>query len=164
MNPALSERSSARVRPDASWTTMMHMAAREVFQLMVNSDVQVCANPPERQAGKVSAMVGMAGLLCAIFRFRCAEESAISIAKKMLGVQKIDNPSEAFDAMGEVCNMLAGNFKAKISVLADGCLLSVPTVVTGEDYDIRSLPSGEHLEVCLEYEGKPMWVTLEISG
>jgi len=164
MNPALSERTSSRVRPDSTWAAMIQMAAHEVFQLMVNSDVQICENPPEAQSGKVSAMVGMAGTLGAIFRFRCAEESAISIAKKMLGVQKIDNVSEAFDAMGEICNMLAGNFKAKVSILADGCLLSVPTVVVGEDYEVRSVPSGEHIEVCLQYEGKPMWLTLEISS
>ena len=36
--------------------------------------------------------------------------------------------------LGELRNMIAGNFKLKVTSLADHCMLSVPTVITGDDY------------------------------
>lgn len=161
MNPALSEKSAARARPDSTWATFMLAAAHEVFQMMVGTEVQPGDFPPEPQLGEVSAMVGMAGAICAVFRIRCAQDVAANIATKMLGGQ--NDPGQICDAMGEICNMVAGNFKGKIASLSDHCMLSVPTVVVGGDYDVYS-SSQDRVEVTLTYDGKPVWVTLEISG
>ena len=161
MNPALSEKAGIRVRPDATWSTFMSAAAHEVFQMMVGTEVQPGDFPPEPQVGEVSAMVGMAGAICAVFRIRCPQEVAASIATKMLGGQ--GDKEQMCDAMGEICNMCAGNFKGKISNLADHCMLSVPTVVVGGDYDVYS-SGAERIEVTLTYDGKPVWLTLEISS
>ncbi len=61
------------------------------------------------------------------------------MAFKMLGAETDKNSQEVRDAFGEICNMVAGNFKNKISGLGEGCMLSVPTVVTGNDYSLHSL-------------------------
>jgi CheY-specific phosphatase CheX len=114
MNPALSEKSAARFRPDATWPTLIHSAAHEVFQMMVGTEVQPGDFPPDPQKGEVSAMVGLAGSLCAVFRIRCPQGVAASIAAKMLGGQ--GDASQVCDAMGEICNMVAGNSKAKSPV------------------------------------------------
>jgi len=161
VNPALSEKSASRFRPDATWHPLIQAAAHEVFQMMVGTEVQPGDFAPEPQVGEVSAMVGLAGALCAVFRIRCAQDVAGSIAMKMLGGQ--DDPSQVCDAMGEICNMVAGNFKGKISGLSDQCMLSVPTVVVGGDFNVYS-SSQERVEVTLTYDGKPVWLTLEISG
>ena len=107
-------------------------------------------------------MVGMAGAICAVFRIACSLETASSIATKMLGGQ--GDRDQISDAMGEICNMVAGNFKGKISGLADGCMLSVPTVVVGENFSVYSLSGQDRVQVCVEYDGKPIWITLELSG
>jgi chemotaxis protein CheX len=161
VNPALSEKSTARIHPDASWKAMLESAAGEVFQIMVGTLIKPVVSPPEQQ-GEISAMVGMAGAICAVFRIRCSQDTASSVATKMLRRQG-DN-SQICDAMGEICNMVAGNFKNKITGLADGCMLSVPTVVVGDDFNVYSPASHGLLEVSFEYEGKPIWVTLEISS
>ena len=161
MNPALSEKSAARVRPDESWKPLMQAAAHEVFLLMAGTEVHPEDFPPDPPLGEVSAMVGMAGSLCAVFRIRCSKEVAASIAGKMLGGQV--DATQICDAMGEISNMVAGNFKDKITGLSDGCMLSVPTVVVGEDYDVFS-PSRDHVEATLKYEGRPVRLSLEISG
>ena len=49
-----------------------------------------------------------------------------------------------WDALGEICNMVAGNFKNKVSGLGNGCMLSVPTVITGRDYHCHSLGEREY--------------------
>jgi len=42
-----------------------------------------------------------------------------------------------YDGLGEVTNMLAGAWKARIPSLNSACLLSVPTVVTGTQYEFH---------------------------
>jgi len=161
MNHAITESSQSRVRPDGTWEGIIINASREVFDLMVATDVQSITKP-ESFPGKVSAMVGLAGSLCAVLRVRCSDSAAKSIATKMLGGQEITDHA-AYDAIGEVCNMIAGNFKAKITGLASACSLSVPTVVVGEDYDLFPLGGHERFEIFLEYDTEPLCVILDIS-
>jgi hypothetical protein len=59
--------------------------------------------------------------------------------------------------------MVAGNFKNKISGLGEGCMLSVPTVVTGNDYSLHSLADSPPLEVRLQFEDQPLIISLEVS-
>jgi hypothetical protein len=60
--------------------------------------------------------------------------------------------------------MVAGNFKNKISGLGDGCMLSVPTVITGGDYNCHSLGDSNTLRVNFLFEGKSLIAALEIKG
>jgi chemotaxis protein CheX len=71
---------------------------------------------------------------------------------------------EVSDALGEVCNMVAGNFKNKIAGLAEGCMLSPPTVITGSDYSLHSLADSPGLEVRLLFEGMPIAISLLIQS
>lgn len=58
--------------------------------------------------------------------------------------------------------MVAGNFKSKISNLADHCMLSVPTVITSADYSMETSEPTKGLVVPLLFEGQPLWVSLII--
>jgi CheY-specific phosphatase CheX len=59
---------------------------------------------------------------------------------------------------------VAGNFKNKIAGLGDGCMLSPPTVITGSNYDLRSLADSPGLQVRMLFESMPIDVTLEIHS
>jgi chemotaxis protein CheX len=82
----------------------------------------------------------------------------------MLGTIGEVNPSEIPDAMGEICNMVAGNFKAKITLLADHCMLSVPTVIRGDDYEMVTMTDSEQISLCLHYDKAPIWFTLAVHS
>ena len=58
--------------------------------------------------------------------------------------------------------MVAGNFKSKISTLADHCRFSVPTVITGDSYSMDTSAPTETITVPLLFEGQPIWVSLLI--
>jgi chemotaxis protein CheX len=131
MKPAFAGDKAAQVHPDSTWPSLIQTAAQEVFQLMVGSKASCDGNLFQIATRKVSAMVGMAGALSAVCQVRCSETSALSIARKMLGEVDSQDTAVACDAVGEICNMVAGNFKAKIPTLVDRCFLSIPTVVTG---------------------------------
>ena len=79
----------------------------------------------------------------------------------MLGVLVEEADGQKCNAAGEICNMVAGYFKAKIG-LGDACKLSVPTVIAGKDYKIRSPGKDERLEVPVVYEGEPIWLALDV--
>ena len=68
------------------------------------------------------------------------------------------------DALGEISNMVAGNFKNKIAGLGDGCMLSPPTVITGSNYDLHSLADSPGLQVRMLFEDMPIEITLQIHS
>jgi chemotaxis protein CheX len=161
MSPLMNFTSQASVRFDAGWKALMECAAVEVFELMAGVRLELDpAAALEQPRGEQTAMVGMAGALCGMTTLRCSQATAVKLASRMLGGDAASNPSTARDALGELCNMIAGNFKAKVNTLADHCMLSVPTVITGEDYSMESLEPVECVTVALTFDGQPIWISL----
>jgi chemotaxis protein CheX len=146
-----------------SWTPLLEMAVREVFELMLGSQLTAPADGEETKP-EYTAMVGLAGQLCGLLSLRCNGKAAALMTSKMLGVELDKVGPEVADALGEVCNMAAGNFKNKIAGLAEGCMLSPPTVVTGSDYALHSMSDFPSLEVRLMFEGILIVITLQINS
>ena len=84
------------------------------------------------------------------------------MAGKMLDMPPEEVDNDSWDALGEIANMIAGNFKGKLSGVGNHCMLSVPTIIVGTDYEARSLTGGNTIELIFEFESKPLWVTLEL--
>jgi chemotaxis protein CheX len=139
-------------------------AACEVFEIMVGASLGSATEEGSLAVADFTAMVGIAGSLCGVVGLRASFESARRIAARMLGSDDLSVGENVQDAFGEVCNMVAGSFKAKIAGLADGCALSVPTVISGKDYALHSLATGERYEVIFSFEGKPLAVTLDLHS
>ncbi|MGA8153948.1 MAG: chemotaxis protein CheX [Terriglobales bacterium] len=145
------------------WVSLMDVAVREVFELMLSCKLTV---PPAPSEGKlhITSMVGLAGKLCGVLSVRCDGKAAALMASKMLGVPVDKVGAEMSDAMGEIANMVAGNFKNKISGLGDSCMLSPPTVITGSDYDMRSMADSPAVELNLLFESMPIVISLQIHS
>src|SRR4051812_12726609 len=148
-----------RISNHDNWSTLLQVAAREVFELMLSCELQ--PYQPEAPASlEVTSMVGLAGELCGVLSVCCSRESAVIMASKMLGVDPKNVGNELADALGEVANMVAGNFKNKVSGLGDGCMLSVPTVVIGADYNVHPLANSHTLELNFLFDNKPILISL----
>jgi chemotaxis protein CheX len=147
---------------EENWLPILELAVEEVFAIMLGCRVKPVAGTGHSPNGEVTAMVSMAGSLCGTLTVRCDQETAGQIAGKMLtGV--CDAEGEIADALGELSNMIAGNFKNKLSGLDERCLLSIPTVVSGGGYRFRSLASGSVLETVILLEGSPVAVRLQLQ-
>jgi chemotaxis protein CheX len=144
-----------------SWDVVLEIAAREVFELMLGCKLTKPASPLT-EAPEMTAMVGLAGRLCGVMILRCSGESSILMASRMLGVQPCEIGREGCDAFGEICNMIAGNFKNKISGLGKDCMLSVPTVISGGHYNIHPLSGSEAIELTLLFESRPIGISLQL--
>jgi chemotaxis protein CheX len=145
------------------WLPFLEFATREVFEMMLSSQLTTFI-PSTSSHFNVTAVVGLAGKLSGVIGIRCEEKAAALMASRMLGIDLDKVGPEMSDALGEVCNMVAGNFKNKISGLGDGCMLSPPSVITGDDYVVHTKPPLPTLEVHLLFETMPLLITLHVHA
>jgi chemotaxis protein CheX len=150
------------IKPDPHWKGILECAAMEVFSMMAGVELTPFPGSVDDRHAEQTAMVGLAGALCGMVTIRCATPTAGKLATLMLRADVGSTPSMMGDALGELCNMVAGNFKSKVTTLADHCMLSVPTVIWGEDYVLQTVLPHEGFEVVLSFEGDPLWFTLVI--
>jgi len=148
------------VQPDPTWKSILECSVTEVFGMMAGAQLERIPPEQEEPHGAQTAMVGLAGAACGMITIRCSDDTARLLTTLMLGGDAASDPSAVSDALGELCNMVAGNFKGKISSLAEHCMLSVPTVIAGEDYVIQSVESREVFNVALAHAGQPVFVSL----
>jgi len=147
-----------------AWAPLLALAAREVFDVMLGSQLENASQPTGGESFDVTAMVGLAGHLCGVLTLRCDSKSAALMTSKMLGIDLAHAGPETWDAIGEICNMVAGNFKNKISGLAETCQLSVPTVITGGEYSLYTLADDPAIEIILLFEGRPLTISLKVHS
>ena len=83
------------------WIPMLEIAAREVFELMLGCHLAPASADVELPAN-VTSMVGLAGQLCGVLSIRCSEESATTMASRMLGVEPDKVGADLADALGDV--------------------------------------------------------------
>ncbi len=146
------------------FTLALDSAVTEVFEMMVGISLGSCGQVTLPRVADYTAMIGLAGELCGVLSFRCSLETAAGITAKML--ETIERPSQETirDALGEICNMVAGSFKVRVSDLAAQCWLSVPTVVSGSDYQLYPLTDGMRMQVSRTFGGTLLWLTLDLHG
>jgi CheY-specific phosphatase CheX len=151
------------VLPRTAWPVILAETLLEVFSVMVGVRV-VTATGADREPMQITGMIGIAGAVRANFTLQCSTASAVKLASQMLGISPDDPDSQkaAQDALGEICNIVAGYFKAKIG-LGDACQLSVPMIVPGQDYRFHSRDTYQRLEVPLTFEGETLWAALEVA-
>ena len=147
-----------------TWLPQLELAAREVFEIMLGTKLRTQPAGADAVPADLTAMVGLAGQLCGVLTLRCSSQSAALMASRMLGLEVKESDGQMWDAVGEIANMIAGNFKNKLTGMADRCMLSVPTVITGSDYSCRSMADTGPLEVTLLFDGSPLTLALEIHS
>jgi len=147
---------------EENWLPVLELAVEEVFEIMLGCRVKPMAQSEQVPSREFTAMVGLAGALCGILTVCCDAKTAGEVAKRMLG-DTADSQQQVADALGEVCNMIAGNFKNKLAGTDGRCMLSVPTVISGGEYSFHSLAEGTSLEAVLLFEGAPIAVRLQLE-
>ncbi len=141
--------------------TILETAAREIFDVMLGVRLtRITAEPP--LVADVTVMVGFSGSHRGVFAVHCQAHTACRLATIALGAETDEFDERVLDAVGEIANMVAGSFKSKIPALGESSFLSVPSVISGADYHLHSSAGGEHLELSLNCEGSPLWLTLDL--
>src|ERR1700685_2687439 len=144
--------------PRTEWQAVLCETTIEVFSTMVGATVVVPKEPSLPNSAQMTGVIGIAGQIRAIFSLRGSQKGAIDIASKMLGISPGDPGAEkaASDAVGEVCNVVAGYFKAKHGLGDKG---SLPTIVIGKSYTVHLASGCERLQFPLLFAAEPIWIT-----
>lgn len=146
-----------------SWSALLEQSTREVFSLMLGAELGPEAGEPPADHRTVTAFVGIGGDLRGMVSLVTSVDAAQSMASAMLGIPPEETGQVAWDAFGEICNMVGGSFKGKLANTHPHCVLSLPTVVSGADYRIRVLRNSLTAEARLSFEGHLFRALLEVQ-
>jgi chemotaxis protein CheX len=136
----------------------------EVFQMMLGVTCGRVSGPQVTEPESVTAVVGFGGLLSGACVFKCGSAAARKIAAHMTGMEFEEIDDVVKDAIGEICNMLAGTWKGKVPNLAANCGLSVPAVITGRDYNLHVQAPEFQLHHGYQFEDACFDVTIVCDG
>jgi chemotaxis protein CheX len=144
------------------------MSVDEVFRLMLAVECERVDDTTAVQSvscqESVTAVVGFGGALSGACVFRCDASSATRVAARMTGIEFREIDHTVKDAIGELCNMLAGAWKGRVPGLAANCGLSVPAVITGRDYRLHVQAPEFQLHQCYRFENVDFSVTIVCDG
>ncbi len=139
-------------------------SVEEVFRMMLGAECRRDAAPVLFEQDTVTAVVGFGGLLSGACVFRSGAFAALQIAARMTGMEFTEVDDTVKDAIGEICNMLAGSWKGKVPELAAHCGLSVPAVITGRDYNLHVQSPEFQVHHAYRFEGEAFEVTIVCDG
>jgi chemotaxis protein CheX len=137
----------------------------EVFTLMFGLDIRSVDAPgsdlSSREPNDITAIVGFSGIMRGACHVQTSVAAARAIASAMLGGAPIDEHDDSInDALGELCNMLAGGWKNSIPMLSSACALSPPNVISGHNYKVYIRKPSVKLVRDYQFEGHALHLTL----
>ncbi|MDD3293653.1 MAG: chemotaxis protein CheX [Salinivirgaceae bacterium] len=140
-------------------------ATKEVFSTMVMMDLEECY-PLEDSVThfhcSISGMVGLAGSYTGILAVHCPQSFAMKITSNMLGMDVDEMGEDVNDALGEIANMLGGYVKMVLSKGGMDINLSIPTIISGEEYSINSMAESDCVVVPFTFEEQKFLVSLKL--
>lgn len=140
---------------------------KEIFSTMVGAQVSQSST---QVAGvttfkdSVTAMVGFAGVFNGLISIHTSKRLAISFASQMLGMTVEEIDDDVIDALGEIANMLGGSFKHHFSLEGHEVRLSIPSVVTGEEYVMSGGLLSDTLTLMFESEDEPFLISVYLES
>lgn len=122
-----------------NWLPVLELAVAEVFEIMLGCPVKPGVRSEHKPDGEFTAMVGLAGALCGILTVGCDAKTAALVAKRMLG-DTAESEEQVADALGEICNMIAGNFEsglAQMKPASQAAFDHIANMLRQRDYRLR---------------------------
>jgi chemotaxis protein CheX len=148
-------------------TKYLDMTVAEVFEVMMGVACRPAASGlavDSGESGGVTAIVGLAGALHGACVMRMRQGVAIKLAERMVGSPMTSFDRTGKDALGEACNMLAGAWKGKLEGFSSSCMLSVPAVVSGSNYEINLPAPAFHLDRAYVFDAQIFTFCIDCAG
>lgn len=110
--------------------------------------------------GGVVCLLGFAGQWSGSGSIRCSEALARAISGKLLLSDFDSVNEEVLDAMGEIANMIIGNFKDDAAFKLGPLGLSTPTVIYGKNFQARNWNGQSWITVPFDCQGEQFEVKI----
>ena len=125
---------------DAGFVNAYLMAVQNVFRTMLG--IEITMGKPSLKTNKltsaeVTGMLGFAGDKRGSFSLAFTRDSALFIYKSMVAEEVSALTPEVIDAVGELTNIISGQFRVEIEKLGHKLSAALPTVVVGQNVEIN---------------------------
>jgi chemotaxis protein CheX len=142
-------------------------ACRQVFSTMMGvglepGEVSMEAAPPDANDGVVS-LIGLAGTWTGTGSVGCSPALACRICSQLLmtDVQAVNE--EVLDAVAELTNMIVGSVKTDLEQHLGPLGLTIPTVVYGRNFKMRSTRTTEWTTLRFLWEDEPLRIRVSLA-
>lgn len=118
--------------PHNEMVNRLDSAVSEVFEMMLERSCDPTDGDVTVVDGKIVARIQFTGAVSGECILYASPATAAVTAEALLGASSSE-PCDPMvdDAIGELCNMIAGGWKSKLEHPQAGCLISVPAVTRG---------------------------------
>lgn len=110
---------------------------KNVFSTMVATDIQIgkpfIVKASEEPGADVSSVIGLSGDAVGCVVLGLPMQTAINAASKFAGIEMTQDHPDFGDALGELCNMVAGQAKANFGDEFQ-VTISLPSVIIGKEH------------------------------
>lgn len=127
-------------------------SAKEIFSTMVMMEITVNGDNMTESVPmteSISGVIGLAGTHKGVLAIHIPNKVAMAITSSFLGMDVDEVNADVADAVGELANMLGGNVKAILSENGRDIDLSLPSTISGQQYDFQ--PTNEVERVIIPF-------------
>lgn len=148
-------------------TGLLAASAEMVFSVMLQEQPRAMT-PTSKADGDVLhdgiiSFIGLAGEWSGTGSVLCSGAAALSVASRLLLIEAKSVDQEVLDAVGEITNMIFGNFKDCVESYFGQLSLSTPSVIYGRHVRARDLPSALTAIAAVECGGEPIELKVCLS-
>jgi len=111
----------------------------------------------------ITGMVGLAGTHKGMLAVHFPNSLALAITTSFLGMDVTEMNEDVQDAIGEIANMLGGNVKTILSDKGRDIRLSLPSIISGEEYSFISRDEADRVILPFTAEAGTFFVELELE-
>lgn len=149
-------------------------SVENVFQTMIHEEIKYLRRMNDdavshgSEASEVMGCVGFAGDINGLVYLRFSKVFALHATTRVLGLPEQDvidaGPEVVSDAVGELANMAAGGFKNVFCDLGHPCMLTLPTVVSGDHLAVTTVKDASRHVFLFESRGQRVIVDVQMKG
>ena len=131
---------------------LLKSAVCDVLRTMLNFDAH--SVPLDKEVAKseahVAGSVGFIGTMSGVVYIYTSATFAARMTSLLLGLAEREIPADELvnDAMGELANMIVGNFKSALVERGLSCVLTIPSIVRGTHFSIEAVSSTTRRVLC----------------
>jgi chemotaxis protein CheX len=151
---------TADIESNQCAASQIHEMTAGVFHQMLDLPVQLrdSGEDTAESTSTVTSCVQITGDWVGAVALRCPRDFAFRVTSILFQEEATAlKDDDVYDAMGEMGNVLAGNFKA---ALPGSSMLALPSVTAGTNYSIDLRGCGLMTEVALVCDGFPFTLTV----
>jgi chemotaxis protein CheX len=141
-------------------------SAKEIFSSMLMMEISAIEETKAEThhlVDSISGVIGLAGTHKGALAIHLPHRVAIAITSGFLGIDVEEMNSDVEDAVGELANMLGGNVKSILSENGRDINLSMPTTISGHDYDYQSNKDAERIFIMFRCETGQFTIELQLE-